>query len=385
MTLVAAARSAAAKRLEGITTTEALAGSAGPALAQRAAPQRAAPDSGAAGQNNPVTASRLTVGPDTYYEVGWADTLNGAYSYSLHLTGVSQYTLPTLVARDTYDWQAYTCTGGGCIASPVWSFTMAVPPPTAPQPSQPTDGATGVQNPVTLSWLAAGADSDYQVAYDDTTAGSGYTSPIDVGIQTSYAMPSLAAGHTFNWLAYGCTSFCVGGTISSFTMYAPQPGIPQLSAPANGVTNVGVTPTLSWFSAANAVAGVTYYQIGLWDGQTTAQIGGNLITTDPTTQVQAPAGQGLVLGRSYWWAVSACSPQLCTNWSSFWLFTTVPAPGAAAQQSPPNDATGVGTSPTLSWAAPTSYDYSGVRRTTTSSSTTRSPNTNCRPTMRARA
>lgn len=328
------------------------------------APQQTAPTSGAGGLQNPVTVSWALTSPDTSYIVGWADdTTAGGYTYTAPVgAGTNSYTLPTLTFGDQHDWKAYGCTPTeGCLPSLVWTFTMAVPPPVAPQPLQPTNGANGVQNPVTLTWSPAGSDNDYRVSYQDLTANS---APVgnDVGSKTSYALPTLPAGHLFWWYAYGCTaanSCATTANPNTFTMYAPAPGTPQLSAPASSTTNADTTPTLSWTSSSNAVPGATYYQVGLWDGQSGSPMGSYLVTNEPTTQVQVPASQGLVLGRSYSWSVYACTGQLCSAWSTFSLFTTVPAPSAAAEQSPTDDATGVGTSPTLTWAPPASSDYSG--------------------------
>jgi hypothetical protein len=323
------------------------------------APQQDQPANGETGAQNPVTLGWYAASPDTSYEIGYADlTAGGSYVYSGNLGAQTTDILPTLIAGHEYEWVAYGCTNG-CAQSSVWTFTMAVPPPVAPQLIQPADGATGLQNPVTLAWSPAGSDSDYQVSYDDLTAGSGYSGYIDVGTKTSYTLPTLPTGHRIAWAAYGCTSSCVASAAYTFTVYAPAPGAPQPTAPANSATNVGLTPTLSWSGAANAVSGVTVYAVELWDAQSLVATGPLLVTTDPTTQLVAPASQGLVLGRSYQWALYACTGQLCSNWSSYALFTTVPAPGAAQQQTPADDATGVGTSPTLSWTAPTTYVYAG--------------------------
>ncbi|HQL30037.1 MAG TPA: fibronectin type III domain-containing protein, partial [Thermoanaerobaculales bacterium] len=71
---------------------------------------------------------------------------------------------------------------------------------------------------------------------------------------------------------------------------------------------------------------------------------------------------GLSAATSYFWQVRAVNGQGDTeaNGGAWWTFTTQPLPGAFSKTAPANGATGLPTSPTLSWAVSadaTSYEY----------------------------
>jgi hypothetical protein len=326
------------------------------------APQLSTPANGATTVAAGTVYFQWSASVDTDYRYYWRDNADGsAFNGPTDLGDQTYEHLYNAAPGHSYSWYVQGCTApSSCASSATWSFSTVLQPPVAPQTLEPPNGATGVLNPVTLSWEPAGSDNDYRVSYEDQTSPNGWIGN-DVGAQTSYMLPTLPGGHRFAWFVYGCTgatSCAANSTASTFSLYS-APGTPQPLSPGNASTNVGVTPTLSWASSSNAIAGATYYQVELWDAQTLTASGPLLVATQPAAQVQVPASQGLVRGRSYWWSLYACTDQLCSSWSDDRLFTTVPPPGIAQEQSPANGATGVGRSVTLTWSAPTANDYAG--------------------------
>ena len=133
------------------------------------------------------------------------------------------------------------------------------------------------------------------------------------------------------------------------------PPAPALSSPANGATGVGATPELDW----NASSGATSYQIQVSAASDFSTTVFNQSGISDTQVTVSPALNG---STKYYWRVNASNSSGTSSWSSVRNFTTEAAattpPSAPALSTPSNTATGVATTPTLQWSAPsgaTSY------------------------------
>jgi hypothetical protein len=171
-------------------------------------------------------------------------------------------------------------------------------------------------------------------------------------------LPTKTTGET--WYYYVVAVQADGNNLWSAPMWitwssgCTLPGTPSLSSPANGATGVSTSPTLSW----SAVSGATSYDVYLGTGTPA------LYTNTTSTSV---AASGLTAGTAYSWRVVAknsCGSGPTSTTNTFTTASGCTIPNTPGLTSPANGATGVVTSPTLSWGAvtgATSYDvYLGV-------------------------
>jgi hypothetical protein len=142
--------------------------------------------------------------------------------------------------------------------------------------------------------------------------------------------------------------------MASTTWGAPQgPGAFGKISPASGTTTT-TSPTLSWSSSG----GATSYEYCI----NTANVCNTWIPNGTSTSV---ALSGLSEGTTYYWQVRAKKDSQITyangSETALWSFTTMTTPpGAFNKSTPANAATGISTSPTLSWGTSTgatSYEY----------------------------
>jgi hypothetical protein len=144
-------------------------------------------------------------------------------------------------------------------------------------------------------------------------------------------------------------------TVANFRDEPDPPGAFNKSSPSNGATGVSTSPTLSWGSSS----GATSYSY-CYDTSNNNTCNGSWTSTGTNTSVGL---SGLSAGTTYSWHVRANNTAGTTysNSDTWWSFTTqAPPPGAFNKTSPSNGATGISTSPTLSWGSSsnaTSYEY----------------------------
>ena len=144
------------------------------------------------------------------------------------------------------------------------------------------------------------------------------------------------------------------GPVSNDNTIVPKPNsqppaTPGSPNPANGATGVDTAPTLTW-----SAAGATTYDVRFG-------------TTNPPEEVspgQTSASYNpgaLSNGTQYFWQIVANNAAGSTS-GPIWSFTTSatppPPPSTPASPGPANGATGIGTTPTLTWtsAGATTYD-----------------------------
>lgn len=126
------------------------------------------------------------------------------------------------------------------------------------------------------------------------------------------------------------------------------PGAFTLTSPANGATNVPLTPTLVWAASSGAA---TYTLEAASDSGFTNIVFSQVGITITSYKPGAPVAQGITV---YWriTAVNAGGNTVASN-APFTFTTVVLPPGPFTLSAPANSATGVALQPTFSWAAST--------------------------------
>ncbi len=121
------------------------------------------------------------------------------------------------------------------------------------------------------------------------------------------------------------------------------PGNPTLIGPLDGATGQFNPVVLRWNTAVNTLS----YDVAYLDStvSSTYSYSGSLTTTSYTLPTMPN-------GHLIYWEVFACDASSCSGQSPLWSFSmTAPAPGAPPLVSP-NNVSGTGTTPTLSWNQP---------------------------------
>ncbi|MDQ6689846.1 MAG: S8 family serine peptidase [Gemmatimonadota bacterium] len=217
------------------------------------------------------------------------------------------------------------------------AFIASAPPTTAPPApalSSPTNGAIGVSTSPTLSWNASNTASSYtvQVSTDAAFGTFAYNVSGIAGTSTRVA-PALSYATVYYWRATATNSVGTSPASAVFsftTANAPPPpppppaapGVPVLSAPANGVTGVAVPVTLSWTADPAGGTPASY----------TVQVStsSNFTTLFLTRSVTANSTSvtGLAANTVYYWRVNATNTTGTSSFSGARNFRTATAPAA---------------------------------------------------------
>ena len=251
------------------------------------------------------------------------------------------YTPATLSYATTYYWRIDAVNSGGTTIGYSWSFTTQTAPPINPSPA---NGATGLSITPTLSWVNGGGEVTYYNVYlgtDSALTATGDSQGNQMGL--SYNPGTLSYSTTYYWRidAVDGKWTTQGYTWSFTTQPPPLPAAPVSPSPANGATEVSTTPTLAWANGG----GATGYNVYL--GTDSALTAGG----DSKGNQTGPSYSSVTLNPStlYYWRIDATNITGTTTGNT-WSFTTQPGlPTAPINPSPANGATGVSTTPTLSW------------------------------------
>lgn len=174
--------------------------------------------------------------------------------------------------------------------------------------------------------------------------GSTFQAFCDSAYQDNVAtVPPFVNGNYYNYSLRTLTLFLQTGNFFNPLADPVQiPATPSLVSPLNGSTANPTSPVLTWHVSARA----TSYRIQVADDSTFTSV----VLDDSTLVDTIRVVPGLSNASVYYWRVRAKNH---VGWSEFgtsWKFTTVPLPpGTPALNLPANGATGVTTSPILSW------------------------------------
>jgi hypothetical protein len=240
-----------------------------------------------------------------------------------------------------------TATAGGQV-------NLSATASTIPLLIAPAQNATAVPRNPTLTWMTASGATSYrvQVAADslfhNLVRNDTVPATITAGLNSRIVGP-LAAGTKYHWRV---TAMGPGGSFVSaprrFTTEAaavsvPNPPVPV--SPANFSTEISRNPVLTW----NAAGGAMAYRVQVSTNVSFT----SLVVNDSAVTGTSRAIGTLAAGTNYYWRVSARNTIGTSAYSPVFSFTTGTAgdslPPAPVLQAPAHNATGVSTSPTLSW------------------------------------
>ena len=226
----------------------------------------------------------------------------------------------------------------------------------------PPNGET-ISAPTTLSGTTNGTtDVSYSYATGGSTSSSGHsvqyrfdwgdgTNSGWLGVGTTSASKSWTSPGTYSVRSQARCSIdtAVVSSLSGslgVTITCPTPGTPSSPSPSNGTTGISTTPTLSWTGA-----GANSYDVYFGTGANPP-----LVVTGTTNASYSPSI--LSYGTTYYWKIVAKNSCGGSAAGAIWSFTTVCAPlGTPSNPTPTSGATGISTTPTLSWTGSNASAY----------------------------
>jgi subtilisin family serine protease len=215
----------------------------------------------------------------------------------------------TSVPSGTVNKFLYSLIGGGS--------TPTVP--AAPTLSSPTNGATNVSVPPTLSWSASSGATSYAVQVATSSSFTTIVYSASGLTTTSTSATGLSASTIYYWRVNATNSAGTSdwSSVYSFTTASSSgsaPAAPTLSSPSNGATNVSTSPTLSW----SASTGATSYRLQVSTSSTFSTLTKDVSGITSTSQQVT----GLSRSTRYYWRVNATNAYGTSDWSSVRYFTT---------------------------------------------------------------
>jgi hypothetical protein len=250
-------------------------------------------------------------------------------------------------------------------SAPMWiTWSSGCTLPAAPSLSSPASGATGVATSPTLSWSAVSGATSYDV-YLSTASSPAFLRNVTT---TSTSVGPLTAGTLYYWTVVAKTS-CGAGPAAATRSFT--------TAATTGVTTLTNGQTVA--SLSGAAGSWAHYKIAVPSGQSSLDIvmSGGTGDADLYVKLGAQPTSTVYDYRPYLsgnnetvtvtnpaagdWYISINGYQAYSGVSLTATYTgsTCTAPGIPALSAPAAGATGVSTSPSLSWGAvsgATSYD-----------------------------
>ena len=236
-------------------------------------------------------------------------------------TSTPTYTVNNLNYGTVYNWQIVAFDPYGNIATgTVWTFTTFDQPPNAPQLFSPANFSTNISaNNLEFSWTCSDPDGNpltYNLYVGTSTNVPLYKSEITGNSYTA----NLNWNTTYYWEIVAVDPFGKTSTsaVWNFTTSNPpiQPPTPPANpSPANGVTAVSLTPTLSWTCSDPQNYPLTY-DLYFGTTQNPPLIQSNL--TSPTYSISS----SLSYSTTYYWYVVAKDNKGNSTKGPVWSFTT---------------------------------------------------------------
>lgn len=232
-----------------------------------------------------------------------------------------------------------------------FEFISGAPqPPSTPGLSAPADGASGLGQPVELSWGSTAATLVY---YPQVAADAGFrTIVVNPGAvaEPRYVVSGLDGGATYYWRVRsgngaGVSSWSPVRSFTTAQTIPNPPATPELLSPPSGATDLVQPVELSWASIAAATA--YYPQVALDAGF------GTVVFNPGAVTATSFSASGLDAGTTYYWRVRSGNDGGVSDWSPVRSFATRPntpdAPAAPVLLSPGAGASGLGQEVELRW------------------------------------
>lgn len=310
----------------------------------------------------PIAAPTLTYPPNaavnipttvtfTWGGVGGASTyqleVSLDHDFATHVINQSGLGAISFVANlspgKVYNWRVTAQGASGNVTSEVFSFTTATSGPTAPTLTTPPNNAVGVDSSPTLKWDPIVGAIGYRVQLSADSAFA--TVLLDDSLLTvaEKVVGPLTHGAKYYWRVATRGSSGAGQFSApfSFTVIIVAPA---LLLPLDGDPGVPATLTVSWIAVPQA----TTYHLQMATDSSMA----GLVVNDSTIAGTEKEIGPLQSGRKYYWRVTAKTATVKSAFSptrSFTVAVTVPPPDPLE---PPDGASGVPTSPSITWSTP---------------------------------
>ncbi|MFH1228674.1 MAG: DUF2341 domain-containing protein [Planctomycetota bacterium] len=260
------------------------------------------------------------------------------------------YQLSALNIATNYWWRLRASNADGTTGwSNVWKFTTQPPLPAQPTLLSPADTAVGISTDPFLKWNASDFSAYYNLQVATDTDFANLVSDLN-SIGTNKAVSALNNSTVYYWRVRGASNDGISAwsSIWNFTTALAIPAQPVLSAPANGVTGLSLSITLSWDAATNAAT----YHLRI----ATDNMFSNIILNQSNIVGTSFNPPGLAYATNYYWQIQAISNDLMAgDWSLCRQFTTYI--GNLSLVSPPDGAITSSANTVLTWA-PGDYNAS---------------------------
>lgn len=251
----------------------------------------------------------------------------------------SQFALSSLSRSTTYYWKVVAVNSSGKTpCAKTFSFTTIPNAPGAPTLTSPANGATGLGTTVTLSWNAVTGAASYKLYCDTSNPPTTLKTTTD---QLSYPM-ATAYENRYYWKVEAVNA---GGSAESGVRYFDtlyKPGAPSLGSPANGATGQSTSVSLSWSAGSGGTPAKYHVYCDTNNPPTTLKTGTGTTSTSYAMSTS--------YSTHYYWRVVAENAAGVGPTSGTRDFYTLYPP---ALSTPADDATGVLSPVTVSWAAAT--------------------------------
>ncbi|MEX0720334.1 MAG: T9SS type A sorting domain-containing protein [Balneolaceae bacterium] len=208
----------------------------------------------------------------------------------------------------------------------------------------PQDGAENVLMDEDLIWFGDTDATEYEIQIADN-AGLGGPVVEEILTDTSFTLQGQLDFDTqYFWRVRGVNDEGDGSWSETwgFTTIVDEPGVVDLSEPADESEDLTTTPALNWAASENAES----YQVEISTNSSFTDIirGTEISGTEYTVTEALPNGS------TFFWRVRAINEAGESDWSEIWSFTTiVDQPDVITLVSPPNNATGVSINPGFEW------------------------------------
>ncbi|MDP3147744.1 MAG: FISUMP domain-containing protein [Ignavibacteria bacterium] len=293
--------------------------------------------------------------------LGW-NASDGATSYNLQLATDNLFSDSSLIINanvgnniskqlynlnesKTYYWKVATVNSFGTSDwSSVWKFTTGLRLAT-PLLSSPANAATDQPLSPTLNWSSSTGATSYTL---QVSLSSSFTNNIfnqSNLTSTSQQLTGLTYLTSYYWRVSSASIYGTSGWSNTyfFTTIGKASSAPTLSSPADGETNLLLTPTLTW----NASNGATSYNLQVATDNSFSV--SSLIINENVGNNLRKQLSGLSNSKTYYWKVASVNKYGTSDWSTLWSFTTGALPEIVILNSPADGAIEQPISPVLSW------------------------------------